>query len=671
MPRDLPVGNGELMVAFDDRYQARDLFWPRVGMPNHAQGYPQRLGFWVDGQFAWVDDDEWQRDLRYKPETLATDCLLRHDGLGIAVRCSDVVDYHSPVWFRSFEVEDLTGKMRDARIFIHHDLSIDASPVGDTAYFDPELQGVVHYKDQRWFLVAGEDPLRYGVEHFTTGTKRIGDAEGTWRDAEDGHLSRNPIAQGSVDSTVGFHLHVPAGGVARATVWLACGDSREALVDLHDKIALKTARRMMDRTEAYWRLWALKEPIDFSPLPEPIRDMYVRSQLVLRTQVDNGGAILAANDSDIQTFAGDTYSYMWPRDGALVAYGLALAGQSELSRSFFRFCDDIVEPSGWFRHKYNPNGTLASSWHPEVLDGRQVLAVQQDETALVLWALREHFRIYRDVEFLKPLYNSIVIPCANWLLEHRDHHGLPKPSWDLWEERRGIHTFTVAATIGALKAAAEFARDMGAMDHEERFLAGARRMTDAMLEYLWVPEHERFARMAVPTEQGDYRLDMTVDAANHGIFLFGALPADDPRVVADMKAVRDHLTVKTPIGGVARYQRDYYHRIEHQDLERVPGNPWIICTLWVALHDIETATTMDELNQVLEVFDWVGQRARPSGVLPEQVHPHNGDPVSVSPLTWSHAVVVTTVLRWLLKHAELSGKPSGVVAGLARQDELR
>ena len=80
MPRDLPVGNGELMVAFDDRYQARDLFWPRVGMPNHAQGYPQRLGFWVDGQFAWVDDDEWQRDLRYKPETLATDCLFSHDG---------------------------------------------------------------------------------------------------------------------------------------------------------------------------------------------------------------------------------------------------------------------------------------------------------------------------------------------------------------------------------------------------------------------------------------------------------------------------------------------------------------------------------------------------------------------------------------------------------------
>ena len=98
------------------------------------------------------------------------------------------------------------------------------------------------------------------------------------------------------------------------------------------------------------------------------------------------GAILAANDSDIQTFAGDTYVHV-ARDGALVAYGLALAGQSELSRSFSASAM-TSEPSGWFRHKYNPNGP-SFFVAPEVLDGRQVLAVQQDETALVLWALRD------------------------------------------------------------------------------------------------------------------------------------------------------------------------------------------------------------------------------------------------------------------------------------------
>ena len=51
-----------------------------------------------------------------------------------------------------------------------------------------------------------------------------------------------------------------------------------------------------------------------------------RSLLVLRTQIDNGGAIVAANDSDIMQFSRDTYSYVWPRDGALVADSLDLAG---------------------------------------------------------------------------------------------------------------------------------------------------------------------------------------------------------------------------------------------------------------------------------------------------------------------------------------------------------
>jgi GH15 family glucan-1,4-alpha-glucosidase len=44
------------------------------------------------------------------------------------------------------------------------------------------------------------------------------------------------------------------------------------------------------------------------------------------------------------------------------------------------------------------------------------------------------------------------------MLKYRDHQrAAAARAWDLWEERRGIHTFTVAATIGALDAAAAFA----------------------------------------------------------------------------------------------------------------------------------------------------------------------------------------------------------------------
>lgn len=666
MPRNIPVGNGELLVTFDDHYRLRDLYYPRVGMPNHTGGHVQRFGIWADGVMAWVEDPSWTRRLRYKSDSMVTDVTLRNERLGLEVVCHDIVDYWSPVYFRKVIVTDLLGKPRDVRVFFHHDISVNGVAVGDTVNYDPRLDALVHYRDQQYFLIGGATARRNGIEQFATGAKRIQNAEGTWRDAEDGQLGGNPIAQGSVDSTVGFTLHLTARASGFVHYWIAAGPSYEAIKALQDKIAEKSPQRMMDRSEAYWRLWATKEPIDFSPLPEPVRELFMRSQIIARTQIDGGGAIIAANDSDITHFSGDTYSYMWPRDGALVAHAMDLAGHGEVSRKFFEFCAKVIGPEGYFLHKYNPSGTLASSWHPWMLEGKTVLPIQQDETALVLWALRQHFLVYRDVELIKDLYTPLIVQPARWMLEHRDHHGLPKPSWDLWEERRGIHTFTVAATIGALAAAADFAKDMGALDHHAEFMEAADRMRGAMMRHMWVKERNRFARMATPLEDGSYRLDMTVDAANHALFAFGALPADHPAVMAEMKAIRDRLWVQTGVGGVARYERDYYQQVERNDIVRVPGNPWAICTLWLAQHAIAAGKTLDDLKFAVDCLEWTRARALTSGVLAEQFNPYTGEPISVSPLTWSHAVVMTTVMQYLLKHAQITGARSGVLAEMVQ-----
>jgi len=664
MARNIPVGNGELLITFDDLYRVRDIYWPQVGQPNHTDGMPQRFGVWADGEFAWIEDDGWHRDLRYKPDSMITEVVLRHDRLGVELICHDAVDYASPVFFRKIQVHDLRGAQRDVRVFFHHDLSIAGSPVGDTANFDPKTASVVHYKDHFYFLFNACDERKCGIDHWATGAKRIGSAQGTFRDAEDGQLSRNAIAQGSVDSTIGINLQIPPNGSSYVIFWMAAGPDYDTVKKLNQKIWTRTPQRMLDRTEAYWRLWACKEPIDFSPLPEPVRDLYMRSQLILRTQIDNDGAIIAANDSDITHFAGDHYSYMWPRDGALVSHALVLAGHGELSRAFFRFCQKVIGSDGYFLHKYNPSGTLASSWHPWMLESKYVLPIQQDETALVVWALRRHFEVFRDVEFIKPLYHPLVTRPARWLLSHRDHNGLPKPTWDLWEERRGVHTWTVAATIGALQAASDFSRDMGAHDQAAEFGEGADRMRGALMRHLWVDEQQRFARMATPLDDGTYRLDMTCDSANAALFMFDALPADHPAVMAEMKALRRRLWIRTDIGGMARYERDYYHQVEQHDIDRVPGNPWVICTLWHALHQIESATNLVELETARESLEWVRRRSAASGVLAEQFHPYTGAPVSVSPLTWSHATVITTVIKYLLKFAELTGKRSGAVAEL-------
>jgi GH15 family glucan-1,4-alpha-glucosidase len=666
MPRDIPVGNGELLITFDHLYRVRDLYYPHVGRFNHTDGHVQRFGVWADGRFAWIDDGGWKRELAYKPDTLVTHVKLVHEGLGVELTCFDCVDSNNPIYFRKVVVKDLVGRPRDVRVFFHWDMSIAGSPVGDTANYDPATSSIVMYKDDHYFLFNASDQHKTGIDNWAIGTKRVGGAEGTWRDAEDGVLGRNAISQGSVDACVGFNLRVPASGEAWVNTWLVCGRSYDQVKGVNRSIVEKGPERLMFATEAYWKLWARKEPIDTTPLPDPVRDLFYRSQLVMRTQIDNGGAIIAANDSDITQFGGDHYSYCWPRDGALVAYALVLAGQSELSRSFFRYCAEAIERDGYFLHKYTPSGELASSWHPWMIEGQRILPIQQDETSLVVWALRRHFVTFRDVEFVKSVYQKLVVKPADWILRYRDQNGLPHASWDLWEERRGVHTFTVASTIGALMSAAAFAQDFGETDRAAAYREGAERMKRALKRYFWHPERQRFARMAVPLPDGTYRLDMTADSANYALFAFGAFEATDPKVEQEMKALRERLWCKTSVGGCARYERDYYHQIERDRVDEVPGNPWVICTLWQAQYQIKRAHTMEELAQAMPLLEWTVARAARSGVLAEQFHPYTGAPISVSPLTWSHATFVMVCMEYLRKYEMLERMEVRASLGPAR-----
>ncbi len=649
MPRDIPVGNGDLLITFDRVYRVRDLYFPNVGRHNHTDGSIQRFGVWADGEFAWIEEPGWERRLAYRPDSLVTEVLLTHRGLGLEITCNDAVDFSDAVFFRRAVVRDLLGRKREVRLFHHFDPSIRGSFVGDTANYDPATNSVVVYKEDVYFLLNAADEHKTGIDAWAIGTKRLGGAEGTWRDAEDGVLGRNAISQGSVDTTVGFTLHVEPYAKASVTMWLACGDSYQTVKALNKRVLELGPEVMLARTDAYWRLWARKEAVNTAPLPAKIRDLFSRSQLIMRTQIDNRGAILAANDSDVTAFGGDHYSYCWMRDGALVAYALTAAGHGELSRGFFSFAARLIDKDGYFLHKYSPTGHLASSWHPWMIEGQRVLPIQEDETALVIWALRRHFDMFRDVEFIKTLYEPLVVRPAEWMLSYRDAAGLPLPSWDLWEERRGVHTFTTATVIGGLRAAAAFARDFGETDRAARYAEQADRMREALKRHLWNPQEGRFARMATPLLDGTYRLDMTADSANYAVWAFGALDPRDPMVESEMKALRERLWVKTDIGGCARYERDYFHQVERENIAIAPGNPWVICTLWHAQHAIARAMNTAELEQALPYLEWVAARAFDSGVLAEQFHPYSGGPIGVSPLTWSHATVVMVVVEYLRK----------------------
>jgi glucoamylase len=640
MSRDLPISNGNLMINFDHDYNIRDVYWPHVGQDNQTVGDVNFFGVWCDGKFAWIGDPAWIKTLEYDTDTLVTRVVARAPTFDLEMTIADTIDFDRDLFVRRVELRNLRAAARRVRLYIHFDPHLCGNAIGDTIFFDPEFNGLVAYKGAHYVLINGQVDDQFGFQSFAIGSKERDGYQGTWRDAEDGKLQQNPIAQGSVDATGMLEFSVAASGTQVAWIWWAFGKSYRDVAALDGLARERGPASFMQRTRDYWRLW-VANAVDISRLPDPVQRLYSRSLLIIRTQVDNSGAVVASTDSDIVQFGKDTYTYMWPRDGAIVTVALIQAGYAEITRRFFQFCAPLVTPEGFLLHKYNPDGSLGSSWHPWMSpDGKRQLPIQEDETALVLWALWEHFQRFHDVEFVKPYYKPLVKTMADFLVRYREANTrLPAPSYDLWEERRGIPAFTIGAVWAGLSAASGFAEAFGDEKLAEKYRRAASEIHEATESVLFDPKLKRFARMVNVSRNGEVTADMTIDSSLSGLWLFEMFDANDPKIVSTMEQTIDRLTVKTPIGGMARYENDYYFQVS-KDLQNVAGNPWILCTLSIALWHARRAKATGDLQKAIDILKWATDRAMPSGVLPEQIDPYTGKALSVCPLTWSHASFV-------------------------------
>ncbi|WFA22451.1 glycoside hydrolase family 15 protein [Paenibacillus mucilaginosus] len=639
------------MINLDRNTYMRDLYYPYVGQLNHIGGYQCRVGLWVDGAFSWLSDPDWSFELSYVEDSLVTQVKASHYHLGISLVINDGVHQREDIYLKRISVYNHWDKVREVRMFFNQDLVINETEVGDTAAYYPQNNTVFHYKKDRYFMFNGLAGTE-GLFQYTTGVKRFYNAEGTWRDAEDGHLMGNAIAQGSVDSTVSVRMHVPPRQEETLYYWMTAGKNLEEVKKLDAYVKDSHPGKLLDRTQIYWQRWVNKSERDYGNLPEEVIRLYKFSLLMVRTQTDVNGAIIAANDSDIMQSNRDHYSYMWPRDGALIAYAMSMAGYQGMITPFFHFCANALSPEGYLHHKYNPDGTVGSSWHPYLNGGNMQLPIQEDETALVLFALWQDYERHGVIELPQSLYRTLIRRAARFMSSYMEHDlGLPKPSYDLWEERYGIFTFTASAVYGGLIAAANFCSLFGDEERSSRYRHTAEKIKTGILKHLYDEEECRFVR-GLYLDGGVWTKDKTLESSVYGIFEFGVLPADDPRVVSTMKANREGLTIKTDIGGVARYHHDYYFQ-RSSDIENIPGNPWIICTLWIAEWEIECAKTLDDLESPRRTLEWVVKHAMESGVLPEQLDPFDGGPVSVAPLTWSHATYVLSVVKYTEKYNKL------------------
>lgn len=647
MARSFVLSNSTILVGLDEHARVRDFFFPYVGMENHTCGVPHRLGIWVDGSFSWLDEPIWQKKLVYKKETLVSEVTMVHKQWAIEVHFNDCVDRKKNLFFRLVTVRNIGTIKRSIRSFFHQSFTIFDSPYGDTVYYNPLIQALIHYKSKRYFLINGclKGEKVSGISSYACGLAGQYGRVSTALDAEDGQLSGNPIEHGVVDSVIAFNYELEPKGEQTICYWIAAGTDTNEVAALNT-FAFEHQAELTLATEAYWKKWVNQTPFDFHGLSEGVIDLFKRSLLIVRAHADHKGAIIASSDSEASYTDRDTYSYMWPRDGALVAFALDRAGYIDLTQKFFSFCAQVLTPQGYLFHKYLPNRSLGSSWHSWIYEGQVQLPIQEDETATVLHALWRHYLLHGNRDFIKSIFTDFIAKAGDFILNYMDPAlGLPKPSYDIWEEKLGIHTYTASAIYAGLRAMAHFESLFGSQSRVDVYTKTATILKDAILKHFYNTEHTYFIK-GVYYKENELHYDLTNDLSSmYGIIEYGVLDEKDPRVTQSFQSVMSNLKVTTPIGGFARYKDDHYYERDSQ----LPGNPWFITTLWVANYLIQKAQREEDFREVKEIFEWVTKHALSTGILSEQLDPYTGYQLSVAPLTWSHAAYVTSITKYLEK----------------------
>lgn len=656
MARAVTLGNGNMLVGFDYRGQVRDLYFPFVGESNHVSGasgsFVHRIGVFADGRVSWLDDSDWSIVVGSDDHTVVGSMSAVNEQLGIALVSMDAVHNEENIFIRSFMITNTREETREIKLFFSQQFRIHESRRGDTGFYDPRVGAIVHYKGHCNFLVNAF----HGEKQFSDyniGLFGIEGREGTYHDAVDGVLERNPIEHGSVDSVIGITCELDSNAHTEINYWITCGKTIAEVHDLNAHVIAETPGVLIKSTKNYWKAWIEKDERDMSGLSEDIQKLYNRSLTIIRVHTDNRGGIIASSDTDMLHHGRDTYSYVWPRDAAIIAHSLDRAGYSDVSARFFSFISARLERDGYLMHKYRSDGVLGSSWHPWMYKGAPQLPIQEDETALPLFMLWHHYQITHDVEFIESLYNPFIEKAANFLCEFiQAEFGLPKNSYDLWEEKYGISTYTASAVYGGLNAAAYFANMLGKQESARTYSAVAQRIQEAIFEHLYDEEIGMFIKKIYASEVHDPEYDKTIDISSFfGPLYFGVVDPNDERIKKAFKTVESRLRV--PGGdGYIRYEGDNYYRLN----ETGSSNPWVITTLWVAQYHIMSAKKRNDLKRAYELLEWVCAHATQGGVLAEQVHPSTGEHLSTSPLTWSHAEFIITVDEYVKKYAELGKK---------------
>ncbi|MEZ0537245.1 glycoside hydrolase family 15 protein [Caldicellulosiruptoraceae bacterium PP1] len=595
------IGNSKSLAQIDQNGIMQRYYWPSI---DYFQQIKLLLPAVYNDGLIFFEDIKLKKEAQYVDDFAYQ---VKYSLGNKEIKQTDFIDFTSDSIVRCWEAD-----FDD--FFVFFEPMINEHKNFNAAYFDKQNDLCFVYLHNTIAAITFEN----GIKSFTL-------AEGI-KDAKDCILE-------GIEEITRPQIALKAKKSERYVLYITFGNSKDEVIRKINKLRKMGYESIYQDNVTYWEYRFNRLNLNVAT-DESINSIVKRSAYVFYLlQNRETGGIIAAPEFDEEFSKCGGYGFSWGRDAAFITVSMDKLGMHDEVEKFYNFKFSCQEADGSWNQRYWTDGTLAPSW-----------GIQIDETASIIWGFIKHCEENEKYHLIEK-YKKNLQKAIEFLLKNIDEQkGLILKSFDLWEERQGIHLYSNAAIYAALEVAKRYFFEL-TLEIEIKIKA----LVSQTFTRFILNEQNIYARtvdMRVSKElynllDNDNRylepddkyniikyyqkVDNVMDASIIGAFYPFMMIENNEVLENTIKNIETSCTSSFS-GGIKRYANDTY----------AGGNPWIITTLWLAIY----YKKVGNIERANELFNWAFKHAQKNGLLPEQIDKLTGQSAWVVPLAWSHAMFV-------------------------------
>jgi len=648
---DAIIGNGNIAASFSKKGELLRIFYPNTD-------YRQFLDFMLtgvkvnDSNIIYLNNDINNSYKQYYTEgtnILNTEIFNSYFKLNVVQ--TDFVPIGKNVLIKRYKFENKNNIDLNVSFILYSKLLTDVNNQVSGLCQNNVLKQYMH--DYTFTVFSNQSMSSYQINS-------------TEDNIETGVIGGKDYVGLSPDSSVSYDMSVIKPGESKVLdifVYIKENDAKNSVedvdIDIQELMKLD-AKKEFDSTKRYWHKY-LKDhsTLDlekFASTPS-VKKIFDRTILLFPLLVNSKtGGISAGIEIDEEKTKCGRYSYCWPRDAIFITNAMDTLNMTKETDKFYNnFCKNTQSKNGMWEQRFYTDGKLAPCW------GYQI-----DETASVVYGVYNHYLNTKNENFLKNNLKmcekaiefllkyvaevlGITIVCndvvKNEILsekskKHKEENfdenaNKLKPSYDLWEESEGIHTYSIAAIYSSFDVMQKIYMIVLPLFENNRLKQEKIRKQLVILEQKLVELKEYITKNCYDLDLKTFvrnNKDKKMDISLLGLVTpFNVFSPEERKIKNTVE--RMNMTIRTYTGGYLRYEGDNY----------AGGNPWVIANLWMAEYYIKDKN----IDEARKCFDFVVKSCSEHGFLGEQVDNNTMQPAWVVGLGWSHAMFVN-VLKKLL-----------------------